>query len=65
MTEQMKFCGTISLAARKMGIRAKWENGAIVWADPVTRVRFSCPHEADRKEAFHAACLKLVEYLNK
>lgn len=62
--ERLNFCGTATMAARRLGIYARWEGDAIRWFDPSTRLEWPCTSFVDHKLALEAACESLINYLN-
>lgn len=67
--ERFKFCGEITMAARKIGIvlrERRTESGSIYYEfrDPDTHVVIKGAEDADRKLALTKACETLTKYLD-
>lgn len=63
--ERLKFCGTITTAARRLGITARKNGDRFEFMDHVgMKVIIGCGN-SDPKHALESACDELVEHLNK
>ncbi len=67
MTEQEEFCGTITMAARRLSIGAQLTEDLVGWSmnwlDPIARTAIRSPSAKDKKEAIYLGCKELTNYL--
>lgn len=63
MSEDMQFCGTICMSARKLGIVIQEDGNRFIWHDPLGSV-IQCLPSTSREKSLVLACEQLVNYLN-
>lgn len=62
--EKMIFCGTLCLAARRLGIYGRFQDDGFMWFDPMAnRMRWLVPFNLNKIETLVDACNSLVNYL--
>lgn len=62
--EKVVFCGTICMAARRMGIYGAFRADGFYWFDVMAKKKWKIPLEKERKDTLLRGCESLVNYLN-
>lgn len=61
--EQKEFVGTICMAARRIGVYARWEGEDFKWFDPMSSAQWLVPAKENKKDTMEAACETLINHL--